>query len=157
MPVFFLVFLADFSQLEVTVYSDLILNYEQSMQWCDACRLFTIFFFNCFHNFLCQIIYSDFFSYSSCYTWDSLLTFLISFSSWHTYYFLTIHLRVHIFKIFCQFSLLLQLPSVLFNFALHKKCPYSELFWSLFSRIRTEYAEIRSISPCSVRMRENMD
>ena len=23
--------------------------------------------------------------------------------------------------------------------ALHEKCPYSELFWSAFSRIRTEY------------------
>ena len=36
-----------------------------------------------------------------------------------------------------------------------KKCPYSELFWSVFSRIRTEYGEIRSISPYSVRMQEN--
>ena len=26
-----------------------------------------------------------------------------------------------------------------------KKCPYSELFWSVFSRIQTEYGEIRSI------------
>ena len=38
-----------------------------------------------------------------------------------------------------------------------KKCPYSELFWSAFSRIRTEYGEIRSISPYSVCMRENAD
>ena len=33
-------------------------------------------------------------------------------------------------------------------------------FWSVFSRIRTEYGEIRSIrsiSPYSVRMRENTD
>ena len=30
-------------------------------------------------------------------------------------------------------------------------------FWSLFSRIRTEYGEIRSISPYSVQMRENTD
>ena len=30
-----------------------------------------------------------------------------------------------------------------------KKCPYSELFWSKFSRIRTEYGEIRSIKGCS--------
>ena len=29
--------------------------------------------------------------------------------------------------------------------------------WSVFSHIRTEYGEILSISPCSVRMRENMD
>ena len=41
--------------------------------------------------------------------------------------------------------------------ARRKKCPYSELFWSSFSRIRTEYGEIRSISPYSVRMRENVD
>ena len=29
---------------------------------------------------------------------------------------------------------------------LRGKCPYSEFFWSLFSRIRTEYGEIQSIS-----------
>ena len=34
--------------------------------------------------------------------------------------------------------------------ALRKKCPYSELFCSAFSRIQ-------SISPYSVRMRENTD
>ena len=33
------------------------------------------------------------------------------------------------------------------------KCPYSELFWSTFSRTRTEYGEILRISPYSVRMR----
>ena len=27
---------------------------------------------------------------------------------------------------------------------LHEKCLYSELFWSVFSRIRTEYREIKS-------------
>ena len=36
-------------------------------------------------------------------------------------------------------------------------CSYSELFWSTFSRILTEYGEIRSISPNSVRIRENAD
>ena len=40
---------------------------------------------------------------------------------------------------------------------LRKKCPYSELFWSVFSRIRTEYGEIPRISPYSVQMRENTD
>ena len=40
---------------------------------------------------------------------------------------------------------------------LHKKCPYSELFWSVFSRIRTEYGEIRSISLYLVQMREMAD
>ena len=41
--------------------------------------------------------------------------------------------------------------------ALHEKCPYSELFWSAFFHIRTEYGEILRISPCSVRIRENAD
>ena len=36
-------------------------------------------------------------------------------------------------------------------------CPYSELFWYVVSRILTEYGEIQSISPHSVRMRENTD
>ena len=37
---------------------------------------------------------------------------------------------------------------------LRKKCSYSELFWSVFSCIRTEYGKIRSVSPYSVWMRE---
>ena len=41
--------------------------------------------------------------------------------------------------------------------ALHKMCPYSELFWSVSSRIWTEYGEILHISSYSVRMRENTD
>ena len=41
--------------------------------------------------------------------------------------------------------------------ALREKCPYSEFFWSVFSRIRTEHREIRSISPHSIQMRENTD
>ena len=40
---------------------------------------------------------------------------------------------------------------------LSKKCTHSELFWSIFSPIRTEYGEIRSISLYSVRMWENAD
>ena len=38
-----------------------------------------------------------------------------------------------------------------------KKRLYLELFCSAFSRIWTEYGEIRSISPYSVRMRENTE
>ena len=38
-----------------------------------------------------------------------------------------------------------------------EKCPYSEIFWSVFSRIWTEYEEIRSVSPYSVIMPENKD
>ena len=40
---------------------------------------------------------------------------------------------------------------------MREKCLYSKLFWSIFSRIRTEYEEILRLSPYSVRMRENMD
>ena len=40
---------------------------------------------------------------------------------------------------------------------LREKCLYSEIFWSVFSRIWSEYREILRISPSSVRMRENMD
>ena len=40
---------------------------------------------------------------------------------------------------------------------LRKKCPYLELFLSTSSHIRTEYGEIRSICPYSVRIRENAD
>ena len=41
--------------------------------------------------------------------------------------------------------------------SLREKCSYSELSWSTFSRIRTKYGKILSISPYSVRMRENAD
>ena len=40
------------------------------------------------------------------------------------------------------------------NYSLRKKCPYSELFWPVFSRICTKYAEVRSIYAYLVRMRE---
>ena len=39
--------------------------------------------------------------------------------------------------------------------SLREKCPYSELFWSAFSRIRTEYRKILRISLYSVQLREN--
>ena len=38
------------------------------------------------------------------------------------------------------------------RYALRKKCQYSELYWSEFSRIWTEYGEVLRISPYSVRM-----
>ena len=41
--------------------------------------------------------------------------------------------------------------------ALRKTYPYLELFWSIFSRIRTEYGEILRFSRYSVRIRENTD
>ena len=42
-------------------------------------------------------------------------------------------------------------------YTLRKMCPYSEFFWSVFSRIRSDYGEILCIAPYSVRMRENTD
>ena len=38
---------------------------------------------------------------------------------------------------------------------LRKKYPYLEFFYSVFSRIRTEYEEILCFSPYSVQMRES--
>ena len=49
---------------------------------------------------------------------------------------------------------------VLMNYPLdplREMCPYSEFFWSVFSRTRTEYEDKRSIPQYSVRMRENTD
>ena len=40
---------------------------------------------------------------------------------------------------------------------LHEKCPYSEFFWSVFSRTRTAYGDLLWISPYSIQMRENED
>ena len=40
------------------------------------------------------------------------------------------------------------------SLAVREKCPYLELFWSVFSRIRIEYGQIRSIFTCSVQMRK---
>ena len=39
----------------------------------------------------------------------------------------------------------------------YSNLPYSELFWSVFTLIWTEYGEILRIFPYSVRMRENVD
>ena len=43
------------------------------------------------------------------------------------------------------------------EYTLREKCPHSEFFWSVFSRIRTVHGEIQSVSPYSVQMRENKD
>ena len=44
-----------------------------------------------------------------------------------------------------------------FQQLLRKKCPYLELFWSVFPRIWTEYLKIHVISPYSVQMWQNTD
>ena len=46
---------------------------------------------------------------------------------------------------------------ILKRISLREKCPYSELFWSKFSRIQTEYRKIWSTTPYAVRIRENTD
>ena len=43
------------------------------------------------------------------------------------------------------------------KYTLRKVCPYSKFLWSVFSRIRTEYGDIWSISPYSVQIGENTD
>ena len=40
---------------------------------------------------------------------------------------------------------------------LRLSCSYSKFFWSVFSRIWTEYGELLRIYPYSVQMHENMD
>ena len=46
---------------------------------------------------------------------------------------------------------------IFLSYSLREKCPYSELFSSAFSRIRTKYGEILRISPYSIQMRGNTD
>ena len=62
----------------------------------------------------------------------------------------------------CDFYRILSYSFFCFNhfrvyLTLTEKCLYPELFWSVFSRILTEYEVIRIISPYSVRMLENTD
>ena len=48
-------------------------------------------------------------------------------------------------------------PSSVYSEETHKKRPYWEFFLSVFSLIWTEYGDLQSKSPYSVRMWENMD
>ena len=41
--------------------------------------------------------------------------------------------------------------------ALRKKCPYLEFYWPVFPSIWTEYRDLQSKHPYSVRMQENTD
>ena len=64
-------------------------------------------------------------------------------------------------EFFYKYKQIIWGDSAMFTFPweqpLREKCPYSELFWSVFSRIWNEYGEIFRISPSSVRMRETAD
>ena len=53
-----------------------------------------------------------------------------------------------------MFDRVLNVPLLFLCISLREKCPYLELFWFVFSRIPTEYGEMRSVLPCSVRMRK---
>ena len=57
----------------------------------------------------------------------------------------------------CECNIALNRTIALLRQTLREKSPYSEFFWSAFSRFRIEYGEVRSISPYSVQMRENAD
>ena len=63
--------------------------------------------------------------------------------------------KIHISVLLMGFVLQVYWKRMLYQCSLHEKCPYLELFWSAFSGIWTEYRKIRSISPYSIRMREN--
>ena len=54
------------------------------------------------------------------------------------------------------FNCIIHLLACILGSTMCKRCLYSELFWSTFSHICTEYGGILRISPYSVRMRENM-
>ena len=63
-------------------------------------------------------------------------------------------------KVFCKYQCgLRQCLSVHYCLisALREKCPNTEFFWSVFSYIRTEYGDLRSKSPYSVRIQKNTD
>ena len=59
----------------------------------------------------------------------------------------------------CMFNKIRIILSNSFSSTFHraKSVHMRSFFWSVFSRIRTEYGEIDFISPYSVRMRENTD
>ena len=70
---------------------------------------------------------------------------------------LDIYIIVHLFDgflIIFSFAVISSPPKVR---TLREKCPYSEFFWSVFSRIWTEYGEILHSSPCFFRIWENTD
>ena len=55
------------------------------------------------------------------------------------------HPRLHVLSLQISFHNVLEFrqhQSISSPLSLREKCPYSEFFWSVFSRIRTEYGEI---------------
>ena len=66
-----------------------------------------------------------------------------------------IHMRWDDVRFICQN--LFWLSKLFCRLLPREKCLHAKFFWFVFSRIRTEYGEIRSVSPYSVRMWENTD
>ena len=57
-----------------------------------------------------------------------------------------------------KFSILAESINIFrYKLTLREKCPYLKFFWFVFSCIRTECGEIRSISPYSVQIRGDTD
>ena len=63
------------------------------------------------------------------------------FKTWLNFFFkISVHFCKKFSCVYCEIF-----KSTFFTKHLGKKCPFSEFFWSLFSRILTKYGEIRSI------------
>ena len=60
-------------------------------------------------------------------------------------------------KYLCNFRKDFNIQECVVFMTLREKCPFSEFLWSIIFRIRTEYGEIRSMFPYSVRMPESKD
>ena len=61
----------------------------------------------------------------------------------------------HIQEVLVKLRMHYTVPRKSCTIRLHEYFPITEFFWSVFSHIRSEYGEKRSISPYSVRIREN--
>ena len=60
-------------------------------------------------------------------------------------------------KYLCNFRKDFNIQECVVFMTLREKCPFLEFLWSIIFRIRTEYGEIRSMFPYSVRMPKSKD
>ena len=81
-------------------------------------------------------------------------------NSSYCYFALLVRLTTFGFGFLCKIARAVGIFFIFWLFSLCKMCPFSELFWSIFSRIQTEYGKILRISPYSpysTRTRKNAD
>ena len=81
-------------------------------------------------------------------------------NSSYCYFALLVRLTTFGFGFLCKIARAVGIFFIFWLFSLCKMCPFSELFWSIFSRIQTEYGKILRISPYSLystRTRKNAD